>query len=89
MVAIMASHISQINPRTASMILSSTLIDDSYHQNIMVAAGELVAYRLGHLVYHTQWASGTTAWHDTDKWLSRYVTVSRYGVVSRAGYYNG
>jgi len=71
-------------PRTAREILSLTLIDDCDHENIMVAAGEMVAAGLGHYYYqglYTDPRDGSTCWtrFRTMHKESRLTTVDYYG----------
>ena len=73
-------HISEIHPKTAANILAATLLDDPYHNVIMVAAGEMVAAGMGYFTYHTQYAGGTTAWTHTGPFGNfRYLQVDSNG----------
>ena len=83
MVAIMANHISQLTDKTARAILGQALIDDSYHDNIMVAAGELVAYVwYSNHRYIGQWSSGSTLWYPPDGSPMSSIIVDRYGRIA-------
>jgi len=61
-------HINKVADKRASNLAQTTLVKDTYHDNIQKAAQELCAYKsdlknfLSVCVYRNQWKSGTTLW---------------------------